>query len=131
MHGTRRERHTIIKKVCVRCESTCDRPQYACDWHVITSIRCSPPPHQLYTLTSHSSLIHCQRARSLPSLSSTLQTFTSCSRFGPGVTQCELLTVFLRQLPGLDPQKTEDLFVIHSNQKTGTNSQGSTIYAVC
>lgn len=78
-------------------------PQYAGDRHVIPSlhfVRHSPHPYQLYTLTSHSSLIHCQRARSLPSLSFTLQTFSSGSSFGPEVTQCELLTICLRRLPG-------------------------------
>lgn len=79
VRNTPRERHAIPSLGCVLC---------------------SPHPHQLYTLTSHSSLIRCQRARSPPPISLALQTLTSHSRFGPGVAQCELLTVCLRQLPG-------------------------------
>lgn len=82
---------SIITAYVWKLLSVCS--QYACAWHEFSA---SPPAPPLFD--PHSSLIHCQRVHSLPSLSFAPQTSTSCSRFGPGVTQCELLTAGLRQI---------------------------------
>lgn len=59
--------------------------------------------HQVYTLTSRSSLIGCQRARSLPPPGETL---TSRSRLRPGVTRCALLSLF-EATPWFSPSREE------------------------